>query len=99
MYYVILICFFVIGTFTGKVLQKLIEVAPFGKTISYKSLSQAAGNGSAFRAVGQAMASNPIQLVIPCHRVICSDGTIGNYAKGHRNYVKNWLLQFERGEI
>ncbi|PVD38363.1 hypothetical protein C0Q70_00977 [Pomacea canaliculata] len=83
-------------TFTGKVWQTLTENVPFGETISYKGLSLAAGRDGAFRAVGQAMASNPVPLIIPCHRVIRSDGAFGNYAKGELNSVKEWLLQFER---
>ncbi|KAK7506619.1 hypothetical protein BaRGS_00002094 [Batillaria attramentaria] len=87
------------GTFTTNVWLKLPDAAPFGQTISYKELSQAAGSGGAARAVGQAMATNPIQLIIPCHRVICSNGTTGNYGRGNRNAVKEWLLQFENGEV
>lgn len=86
-------------TFTGKVWQTLTENVPFGETISYKGLSLAAGRDGAFRAVGQAMASNPVPLIIPCHRVIRSDGAFGNYAKGELNSVKEWLLQFERGAV
>ena len=49
----------------------------------------------ASRAVGSAVSNNPIQIIVPCHRVIKSDGAIGNYAKGKRNNVKRWLLEFE----
>lgn len=87
------------GSFTTRVRLKLVELAPFGTTISYKALSTAAGNSKASQAVGQAMANNPISLVVPCHRVIRSDGALGNYAHGRRNSVKQWLLRFERGEV
>ena len=87
------------GSFTTKVWLKLVEVAPFGASISYKALSTAAGNSNAAQAVGQAMANNPIMLLVPCHRVIRSDGAFGNYAHGRRNSVKQWLLMFEKGEV
>ena len=49
----------------------------------------------AARAVGTAMSNNPIQIIVPCHRVIKSDGSFGNYAKGCRKGVKKWLLNHE----
>ena len=49
----------------------------------------------ASRAVGTAMSNNPISIIVPCHRVIKSDGQLGNYAKGCRNNVKKWLLNHE----
>lgn len=45
--------------------------------------------------MGSAVSNNPIQIIVPCHRVIKSDDAIGNYAKGKRNNVKKWLLEFE----
>ncbi|XP_076448905.1 methylated-DNA--protein-cysteine methyltransferase-like isoform X2 [Babylonia areolata] len=87
------------GSFAAKVWMALIDAAPFGTTISYKGLSEAAGSKNASQAVGQAMAKNPFMLVVPCHRVIKSDGTLGNYAQGRRNSVKQWLIKFESGEI
>ncbi|KAH9513168.1 hypothetical protein Btru_036035 [Bulinus truncatus] len=83
-------------TFSSKALQILPTVAPFGTTITYKKLAAACGNAKACRAVGHAMSSNPYVLVIPCHRVVCSSGEIGNYAKGKKNKVKQWLLNFEK---
>ena len=50
----------------------------------------------AVRAVGSAMSNNPIGIIIPCHRVIKSNGQFGNYAKGEKNDVKKWLLEYER---
>ncbi|KAL8588961.1 hypothetical protein ACOMHN_065743 [Nucella lapillus] len=87
------------GSFASRVWLTLIDAAPYGTTISYKGLSAAAGNSNASQAVGQAMAKNPIMLVVPCHRVIKSDGALGNYAQGRRNSVKQWLLKLENGKI
>lgn len=66
---------------------------PFGETRTYADLAQAAGRPNAFRAVGMAMAKNPIPLVIPCHRVIHSDRGLGGYGGGLD--MKQWLLQHE----
>ncbi|XP_059151957.1 methylated-DNA--protein-cysteine methyltransferase-like isoform X2 [Physella acuta] len=83
-------------TFSGKALQLLPSSAPFGTTITYKDLAQLCGNAKASRAAGQAMSTNPISLLIPCHRVISSNGNPGNYAHGKKNKIKCWLLSFEK---
>lgn len=49
----------------------------------------------ASQAVGSAMAANPLQILVPCHRVIRSDGSVGQYSRGRKNSVKNWLLEHE----
>jgi len=49
----------------------------------------------ASQAVGNAMAANPLQILVPCHRVIRSDGSMGQYARGKKNSVKTWLLEHE----
>jgi O-6-methylguanine DNA methyltransferase len=67
-----------LGTFERRVYEALMRV-PAGATISYGELAEAAGYPRAARAVGNAMAANPIPLVIPCHRVIRADGSMGNY--------------------
>ena len=66
---------------------------PFGKTISYQELASRVGNPKASRAVGSANGKNPIWLIIPCHRVITSDGSLGGYAGGL--WRKEWLLEHE----
>lgn len=83
------------GSFTHTVWFTLLQRVPFGKTISYRSLAQLCGNANACRAVGQAMRNNPVGLVIPCHRVIQENGQFGNYSRGTRNKVKEWLLKHE----
>jgi methylated-DNA-[protein]-cysteine S-methyltransferase len=66
---------------------------PVGKTVSYGELARSIGQPTAVRAVARANALNPIALVIPCHRVIGSDGTLTGYAGGLPR--KKWLLEFE----
>ncbi|XP_004625631.1 methylated-DNA--protein-cysteine methyltransferase [Octodon degus] len=84
-------------SFTRQVLWKLLKVVKFGEMVSYQQLAALAGNPKAARAVGGAMRSNPIPILIPCHRVICSDGTMGNYTGGRA--VKEWLLAHEGNRI
>ena len=64
--------------------KALLEVAkiPFGETVSYQEIAKKAGNPKASRAVGSANANNPIAIIIPCHRVLASDGTLGGYGGG-----------------
>ncbi len=76
-----------------KVWKELIKV-PYGETVSYGELARRVGNPRGARSVGMAVHFNPIGIIIPCHRVIMSDGKIGGYASGvHR---KKWLLLHER---
>uniref|UniRef100_A0A8C3LIH8 Methylated-DNA--protein-cysteine methyltransferase n=1 Tax=Chrysolophus pictus TaxID=9089 RepID=A0A8C3LIH8_CHRPC len=81
-------------SFTKEVLWTLLREVKFGEAISYQQLAERAGNSRAARAVGGAMRSNPIPIIIPCHRVICSSGQIGNYGGG--NLLKEWLLSHEK---
>ncbi|KAM4032050.1 methylated-DNA--protein-cysteine methyltransferase [Anomaloglossus baeobatrachus] len=83
-------------SFQKTVLLSLLKNVSVGKTITYKELAELSGNSKAARAVGGAMRNNPVPLIIPCHRVICSDGKIGNYSGGTRNNVKLWLLAHEK---
>jgi methylated-DNA-[protein]-cysteine S-methyltransferase len=74
------------------VLEKLRDV-PRGETVSYGELAARAGNPKASRAVGSACATNPIPIVVPCHRVLPSTGKLGNYAGGPER--KRTLLTLE----
>jgi methylated-DNA-[protein]-cysteine S-methyltransferase len=74
------------------VLTRLREVA-YGTTASYAALAEAVGHPRAMRAVGSACATNPLPLVVPCHRVVRSDGTIGQYLGGSE--AKRALLALE----
>jgi O-6-methylguanine DNA methyltransferase len=67
---------------------------PYGETRSYAQIAAAVGQPSAVRAVGAANGSNPVALIVPCHRVIASDGTLGGYGGGLR--LKARLLAMER---
>ncbi|QFZ54331.1 methylated-DNA--[protein]-cysteine S-methyltransferase [Oceanihabitans sp. IOP_32] len=81
------------GTNFQKRVWKALEQIPFGKTISYLELSKQLGDVKAIRAVANANGKNPIWIIIPCHRVIGSDGSLTGYAGGlHR---KKWLLEHE----
>jgi len=83
----------VIGTeFQKKVWQELQKI-PYGKTISYKTLSEKLGDVKAIRAVGTANGKNPIAIIIPCHRVIGADGKLIGYASGLD--IKEKLLHLE----
>ncbi len=85
---------FLLGTkFQKSVWSKLISV-PYGKTISYKELSNISGYKEAWRAAGSALNRNPAMLVIPCHRVIKSNGTVGRFAGGPE--LKEFLLNLEK---
>ncbi|XP_069316400.1 methylated-DNA--protein-cysteine methyltransferase isoform X1 [Eulemur rufifrons] len=83
-------------SFTRQVLWKLLKVVKFGETVSYQQLAALAGNPKAARAVGGAMRSNPVPILVPCHRVVCSSGALGNYSGGVA--VKEWLLAHEGGQ-
>ena len=70
-------------------------LVPFGKVITYGELARQAGSPKAARAAGQAMASNPIPIVIPCHRVVGSDGHLTGYSGGEGIEFKKRLLRLE----
>ena len=84
------------GAFRSTVQQALSDI-PFGSTMSYAEMADHLGNPKAVRAVGTACATNPIPLVLPCHRIVRSDGTFGNYRGGHAR--KQWVLDFEAGVL
>ncbi|MFH1115081.1 MAG: methylated-DNA--[protein]-cysteine S-methyltransferase [Pseudomonadota bacterium] len=80
------------GTFQRRVWQELMKI-PYGETRSYAEVAAAVGNPLAARAVGTANGSNPIPILIPCHRVIRADGGLGGYGPGIR--IKRKLLELE----
>lgn len=78
--------------FQKKVWEALLKI-PYGKTCSYLELSKTLGDPKAIRAVAAANGKNPLWIIVPCHRVIGSDGSLTGYAGGlHR---KKWLLEHE----
>ncbi len=81
------------GTDFQKRVWKALLNIPYGKTISYLELSKTLGDVKAIRAVAAANGKNPLWIVVPCHRVIGSDGSLTGYAGGlHR---KKWLIAHE----
>jgi methylated-DNA-[protein]-cysteine S-methyltransferase len=80
-------------TFQQQVWQLLTQI-PFGETITYGTLAKMTGNPTASRAVGAANGRNPISIIVPCHRVIASNGALTGYAGGLNR--KQWLLQHEQ---
>jgi methylated-DNA-[protein]-cysteine S-methyltransferase len=78
--------------FQKKVWEALQEI-PYGETCSYLELSKKLGDVKAIRAVAAANGKNPLWIIIPCHRVIGSDGSLTGYAGGL--WRKKWLLDFE----
>ena len=78
--------------FQQKVWKGLCEI-PFGKTMSYLELAKQLGDVKAIRAVASANSKNPLWIVVPCHRVIGTDGSLTGYAGGL--WRKKWLLEHE----
>lgn len=81
------------GTDFQKKVWKALEQIPYGKTVSYLDLSKTLGDPNAIRAVAAANGKNPLWIIVPCHRVIGSDGSLTGYAGGL--YRKKWLLEHE----
>jgi methylated-DNA-[protein]-cysteine S-methyltransferase len=78
--------------FQRRVWEELRRI-PFGETTSYSDIANAIGNPKSVRAVGTANGSNPVGIIVPCHRVIGRDGSLTGYAGGLPR--KRWLLQHE----
>lgn len=78
--------------FQKKVWNELLKI-PFGKTVSYQEITNQLGDPKAIRAVANANGKNPLWIVVPCHRVIGSDGSLTGYAGGL--WRKKWLLDHE----
>jgi methylated-DNA-[protein]-cysteine S-methyltransferase len=84
------------GTAFQQTVWRHLQEIPYGETISYGELARRLGNPKAVRAVGLANGSNPIAIIIPCHRVIGSNGTLVGYGGGLP--TKQALLALERGQ-
>ena len=86
--------------FQQKVWNKLLGI-PYGETVSYNSIAESLGDKKSIRAVGSANGKNQLSIIVPCHRVIGSDGNLTGYAGGL--WRKKWLLNHEKensdGEI
>jgi methylated-DNA-[protein]-cysteine S-methyltransferase len=81
------------GTMFQQMVWNELAKIPFGKKRTYNDIANAVGSAKMIRAVGSANARNPIAIVIPCHRVIGSDGSLTGYAGGL--WRKEWLLEHE----
>lgn len=82
--------------FRQKVYSALLQV-PYGKTVSYKELAAMIGNPNASRAVGGALNKNPLLIIVPCHRVLGSNGSLTGFAAGTDK--KQFLIQLEKKNI
>ena len=80
-----------------QVVQRSLSTIAYGETRSYGEVAQFVGNPRAVRAVGSACATNPLPIVLPCHRVLRSNGSLGGYAGGVE--VKALLLELEAGQL
>jgi len=80
------------ASFSQAAWKAMRKIKP-GKTLSYAALAERAGSPAAVRAAGSACAKNAIVLVVPCHRIVKTGGSLGNYAYGLNK--KEWLLRFE----
>jgi len=84
-----------LSLFTRRVLKACRDIR-YGRTVSYGRLAENVGQSGAARAVGGALAKNPLPLIIPCHRVVCADGKIGGFSAAGGIILKKRLLKLER---
>jgi len=82
-----------VSKFTRCVLEEVKKV-PYGETTTYKHIASAIGNPHAYRVVGNSVGKNPVPIIIPCHRVIRSDGSLGGFSAGIS--MKKKLLEIEK---
>jgi methylated-DNA-[protein]-cysteine S-methyltransferase len=84
---------FLKGSQFDKDVWQAIKAVPWGRVATYKAIAEASGHAKAFRAVGGACGRNPVPIIIPCHRVLNRDMTIGGYTGGV--WIKKRLLEIE----
>lgn len=85
------------GTAFQRRVWEVVKEIPYGEVISYGEVASRMGHPRSARAVGLALAANPLPIFIPCHRVVRADGGLGGFSSGLE--VKRWLLGFERGDL
>ena len=86
-----------VGTHFQQNVWDKLQLIPFGKTVCYEDIARSLGDVKVIRAAATANGRNPLPIIIPCHRVIAKDGTLGGYSGGL--WRKKWLLDFEQKEI
>ena len=82
------------SNFTSLVWNEICKI-PYGETRSYKEIAEAIGKPESYRAVANACGKNPLPIIRPCHRVICSDGSVGGYSLSSGTKLKKILLKIE----
>jgi len=85
------------GTAFQNKVWRALRAVRFGKTASYKDIARNVGNPAATRAVGGANHRNPVSIIVPCHRVVGSDGRLTGYGGGL--WRKDWLLRHEGNDL
>ena len=88
---------FITGTDKEKMVWKELSKIPYGKTVTYSFIAEKIGLPNAPRFVGNAVGKNPLPIIIPCHRVIRKDGTLGGFSAGL--HIKKYLLDLEFASI
>lgn len=83
-------------SFQKEVWNEVLKI-PFGETVSYKEIANRLGRPKSYRAVSNAISKNPLLFIVPCHRVIMSDGNIGKYIGGEK--MKEELIRMERMRV
>jgi methylated-DNA-[protein]-cysteine S-methyltransferase len=83
-----------VSSLRRRVLATLHTTVPYGGVLTYGELGERSGTGVPARAIGQIMGSNPIPIVVPCHRVVAGNG-LGGYSGGSGIEIKRWLLTLE----
>ena len=78
-----------------KMVWQEIEKIPYGEIKTYKDIAIAIGKPNAYRAVANACGKNPLPIIRPCHRVICSNGSLGGYSLGSGKRLKQALIRLE----
>jgi O-6-methylguanine DNA methyltransferase len=84
-----------LSDFSKKVPLQLVQSTRFGSTTTYGELARLLNQPKASRAVGTVMRKNPWPIIVPCHRVLLSNGNIGRYSAGQGKLTKRWLLEHE----
>jgi len=86
------------SSFQQRVLLACFTI-PFGETLTYAGLARLSGFSGAARAVGSVMASNPLPVVVPCHRVVRADGDLGGFSAPGGTDTKQWFLRHEASSV